>query len=491
MPQSILIIEDDAAARLSMVVWLRSAGFGVVQTEDAHGGLEAFLRDTPDLVLLDLGIAGPDGEDGMGLLRRMKAARPAVPVIIVSGRTHISDAIEAFKAGAWDYVAKPITSMDVFINGLHNCLAQARLQQRVHETQEHLYQLIQNLPVIIFSINANLEFEFLNQSTEAILGYPPHEILESPRPFLRCIVPEDRRKFLTTLRSSFRPGSPPFRLDFRFTHKDGYQVFLQAQSLAYPAQRHRPVDRLEGMIMDVTRHSYLDKLLLQNEKLNMLNTMTEEVAHEIRNPLVSLGGFARKLRATFPTAVETEVILQECTRLERLVQRITAYQEPLAVSRGRCSVPATVALGMRLLSRRIESRGIRHDIRIADSLPAVWGDQELLHRIFMTVIAQAVDVACNHGHIGIEAHHSHDLVHVSVTIRPVRTSLPAPNALLLPFGEAENPSLSLCYRLLEYIHGHLHVDQAGDQTRITVTLPKYRLAEDARGADAPHEALVR
>lgn len=90
--------------------------------------------------------------------------------------------------------------------------------------------------------------------------------------------------------------------------------------------------------MDVTRHSYLDSLLLQNEKLNLLTTMTEEVAHEIRNPLVSLGGYARKLRAAYPEAVETEIILQECTRLERLVQRIATYQEPLTVTWKYCSV---------------------------------------------------------------------------------------------------------------------------------------------------------
>lgn len=95
MSQSVLIIEDDVAARLSMVTWLRGAGFHVTQAIDALEGMDAFLQDTPDLVLLDLGIAG---EGGMGLLRRMKAVHPAVPVIIVSGRTHISDAIDAFKA---------------------------------------------------------------------------------------------------------------------------------------------------------------------------------------------------------------------------------------------------------------------------------------------------------------------------------------------------------------------------------------------------------
>ena len=149
MPQSILIIEDDAAVRTSMALGLADAGFDVLEAAEAAAAMGLFLRAAPDLVLLDLGIGG---EDGMVLLRNMKKVRPATPVVIVSGRTHISDAIEAFKAGAWDYVTKPIASLEVFINGLRNCLAQTRLHQRVQDTQEQLFRLVQNLPVIIFII---------------------------------------------------------------------------------------------------------------------------------------------------------------------------------------------------------------------------------------------------------------------------------------------------------------------------------------------------
>lgn len=476
MTPSILLIEDDNTTRLSMTAWLHSAGFHVIQAADAAHGLDAFLHNTPDLVLLDLGLYGRGEGDGMDVLRRIKATRPAVPVIIVSARTHISDAIDAFKAGAWDYIVKPIVSTSVFINTLRNCLAQVQLQQRVHEIQDHLYQLIENLPVIIFIINANLEFEFLNQSTQPILGYAPQDILQSPRSFLRYIVAEDRGKFLHTLRSCFRLHSPPFCLDFRFIHKDGYQIFLQAQSITgFKDEEHFP-DRLEGMITDVTRYSYLDNLLVQNEKLNLLSTMTEEVAHEIRNPLVSLGGCARKLRSVYPESTETEVILQECTRLERLVQRITAYQEPLTVTWEYCSVSAAVALALRLLSRRIGRKGLRCDVRNADLCPAVWADQELVHRIFMTLIAQAVEVACDQGRMYIEARHSHDAVYIDITIKSVCGHVPEHYAQLSPFGEKGNSSLSLCYKLLKHIHGHLHVQQNGELARMSVTLLKHQLS---------------
>jgi len=469
MPQSILIIEDDNALRASMAMSLEDAGFAVHEASDAGAALRLFEQGRPDLVLLDLGIPG---DDGMNVLRRLKAMRPSTPVIIVSGRTHISAAIEAFKAGAWDYIAKPIASMDVFINSLRNCLSQCRLQQRVQDVQEHLFQLVQNLPVIIFIINRNLEFEFLNQTTEQILGYSPQEILQAPRPFLKSIVPPDRKKFLRALKKSLEPGRTGFRIEFRFVHKKGYQIILRAQSIAYPLEEGAMPDRVEGLIMDVTRNSFMDKLLIQNEKLNMLRTMTEEVAHEIRNPLVSLGGFARQLRGKYPEAVETEVIMEECNRLERLVQRVNAYLEPMEVQLAPCALSPTLDFVTRMLSTRLERKSLTCTVNIDEKVGPVMADQDFLHRIFIYLIGHGADVVEEKGDIGITVVETDAATDINLTIAPVHVPVTDPNRLIMPF-EDEEVNLAMCYRLVERIGGHLHLDRVQDRELLTVSFPKH------------------
>lgn len=81
----------------------------------------AFSTETPDPCPAGSGHRAPAAD----VLKSMKQLRGDTPVIIVPGRTHISDAIEAFKAGAWDYVTKPIPSLAVFTNTLRNCLDQS------------------------------------------------------------------------------------------------------------------------------------------------------------------------------------------------------------------------------------------------------------------------------------------------------------------------------------------------------------------------------
>lgn len=467
MPESVLIIEDDASFREALAHFLRDADLDVVEAADAERALDVFRSAAPDMVLLDLGI--PGGE-GLELLAALKRSRPDTPVIIVSGRTRIDAAIEAFKAGAWDYVTKPIANMDVFLNLVRNCLSQARLTRRVREGQEHLFRLIQNLPVIVFIINRNLEFEFLNQTTLDILGYSPEEIQESPRTFLRRVAPEDRKKFMDALLSGFRPDAGEFKLDFRFTHKRGYEVFLRAQSIVSPPRADGAPDRVEGMIQDVTRNSYMDKVLIQNERLNMLRSMTEEVAHEIRNPLVSLGGFARQLRSRYPEARETEVIMEECNRLERLVQRVNAYIEPLAATLTRCSLPATLDFVLRLLSIRLERKSIRCTVEMDDDLPPVLADQEFLHRIFIYLVGHGADVVAESGSIRISAALSDGMARVTLSMDPVGDAAVDEYRLFMPF-EDEEVNLAMCSRLVERIGGHLLLDRPHGRSVLTVTIP--------------------
>ncbi len=467
MSQTILTVEDNHEFRTSLVASLHAAGFVVLEAQNAEQAMNIFLGMNPDLVLLDLGIGGANGMD---VLRKMKRTRPWVPAIIVSRRTQIHWAIEAFRAGAWDYVTKPIASMEVFINTLRNCLSQSGLQARVRESQEHLARLIQNLPLIIFIINRDLEFEFLNQATEEILGYSPAEILGSPQAFLKLVVPEDRKPLLDAMRRGLEQGAGRIRLEFRFRHKNGYLVFLQAQSIAPPLHGTEHPNRLEGMIIDVTHQTYLDDILIQNERLSILRSLTEEVAHEIRNPMVSLGGFARKLQAKYPEEVETEVILNECNRLERLVQRINAYLAPMEAQPTGCAIASSLAFLMRLFANRFERKNITILARIDENLPAVSTGQEFINRIFIYLLGHAADILQHGGNLRIDTAQSKNLIFVTLTLDPVMLALPPQAHLLMPFEDGEH-NLATCFRMLQRIGGHLRIGKEASAIRIFVTIP--------------------
>lgn len=100
----ILIIDDEAIALSNLTHVLERAGYAVTACKDGAAGLEALANARYDLVLTDLKMPGVDG---MEVLRVARENYPDVPVIMITGHATLDSAVEAMKAGAFHYLAKP------------------------------------------------------------------------------------------------------------------------------------------------------------------------------------------------------------------------------------------------------------------------------------------------------------------------------------------------------------------------------------------------
>ncbi len=104
MNETLLLIEDDPDMRLALRMVLEDEDFRVIEAGNAAAGMEAFEREQPDLVLLDLRL--PDRR-GFDVCRDLRAIS-IVPIIIVTANTDTHDFVAGLEAGADDYVTKPV-----------------------------------------------------------------------------------------------------------------------------------------------------------------------------------------------------------------------------------------------------------------------------------------------------------------------------------------------------------------------------------------------
>ncbi|MBL8056322.1 MAG: response regulator [Anaerolineales bacterium] len=104
----VLIVEDDPTQRESEVFGLRRAGHQVLSAGTVQGALACLERVIPDVVLLDLTL--PDG-DGLALGRLLH--RAGIPFLIVSARAGAADIEQGQRAGAADYLTKPLGLPDI------------------------------------------------------------------------------------------------------------------------------------------------------------------------------------------------------------------------------------------------------------------------------------------------------------------------------------------------------------------------------------------
>jgi len=100
----ILVVDDDAAVRDTVVDGLTIAGYRTLQAVDGATALDAIVRERPDLVILDRTMPHVDG---MAVLARLRAAGNRVPVIVLTARHDQEDRVAGLREGADDYVGKP------------------------------------------------------------------------------------------------------------------------------------------------------------------------------------------------------------------------------------------------------------------------------------------------------------------------------------------------------------------------------------------------
>ncbi|HSS48368.1 MAG TPA: response regulator transcription factor [Thermoanaerobaculia bacterium] len=103
---TVLVIEDDVAIRRGLRDALRHEGYGVLEAGDAVEGQRLALAAEAGLVLLDLVLPGGSG---LGVLERIREARPSLPVIVLTARGGEDDRVRGLRLGADDYVVKPFS----------------------------------------------------------------------------------------------------------------------------------------------------------------------------------------------------------------------------------------------------------------------------------------------------------------------------------------------------------------------------------------------
>lgn len=110
---SVLIVDDESNVRRMVGALLTSEGFEVRDAGDGASGVMRAEESEPDLVLLDLMI--PGALDGMAVLERLRKRFPDLPVIMMSGRAGLADAVKATRLGAVNFLEKPLTPEGVLV----------------------------------------------------------------------------------------------------------------------------------------------------------------------------------------------------------------------------------------------------------------------------------------------------------------------------------------------------------------------------------------
>jgi two-component system NtrC family sensor kinase len=146
--------------------------------------------------------------------------------------------------------------------------------------------------------------------------------------------------------------------------------------------------------------------LIQAEKLASLGRLTADVAHEIRNPLTAVGGFAHRLYKIAEGEKQkdyAEVIITEVDRLEKILRDVLTFSRDARFHFYRQPLEETVGAVVKVYEGILKERSINLVVDIGDNLPAVLIDKDQVKQALTNLLANAIDAMHNGGTLTIRA----------------------------------------------------------------------------------------
>lgn len=180
-------------------------------------------------------------------------------------------------------------------------------------------------------------------------------------------------------------------------------VELFARQATAALENARLHQRLEAAHLELRE---VQEQLIQGERMAVLGEMSAQMAHELRNPLVAIGGFAQRLgRIELADARAGEyaaIIVREVRRLEEMLANVLSFSRHQPLTLEPCDLNTMIAEALELVADRRQGSGIRLQAEIA-GLPALSGDCRQLRQVVLNLLTNACQAMPNGGVLTVRA----------------------------------------------------------------------------------------
>ena len=228
------------------------------------------------------------------------------------------------------------------------------------DAEKRRRQLLESVPVAFLLTDVHSKIIYANRQTEYLFGYKQSELIGERIRLL--FLKEDLIYFLTNILylTLYKEG---FEGEALLRQKDGKRIFVHLYTMSFKEEGEV---FLAFTIQEIQRLKKLEQESLESEHWAGIGRMVEEIAHQVRNPIASIGGYALRLQKASADSRKRQTylnqILEETNRLDALVQRVEEYVQVPRPIFGREQVEEVVASAIEPLSRDFGKNGISFSI---------------------------------------------------------------------------------------------------------------------------------
>jgi two-component system sensor histidine kinase HydH len=253
-----------------------------------------------------------------------------------------------------------------------------------------------------------------------------------------------------------------------------------------------PVYNQEGMFMgrvllmyDLSELKKLEKEIQRHDRLVALGKMAAGVAHEVRNPLSSIKGFATLLGSRFKHGSQeheaADLLVQEAERLNRSITELLNYARPTPLKKETVNLADIIASSLKLISTDAKALEVEISLDISPDLPAVSADRDRINQVLLNLYLnglQAMENVKRNKFLNVSVHEAQSPGFIEIAVQDNGKGIPAEDLdrILDPYftskPDGTGLGLAMAYKIIDEHGGTIRFEsQPGQGTTVIVSLP--------------------
>lgn len=344
------------------------------------------------------------------------------------------------------------------------------LQGAIENTNEGFVTIDEHHRVIVF-----------NKAAEKIFGFTNEEVIGKD---LQLVLgPEctaGHKKAVSRFIKTKKPKLIGHQTEFMTLRKNGERFPL---SISFSVSKIAGKYYFTGIIRDLTETKALQEQIAKSEQLAALGQLVAEIAHEIKNPLVMIGGFSRQLTRTIQdekSRNKLKIISDEVQRLENLLMELREIYRPKSLTLEPININTLLEEIYSLSKEDGQRSHITIEFKKAKEPLVVEGDREKLKQVFLNVVKNAMEAMEQGGNLIMHSNLLKDRVEITITDNGPGVLQKDRDKLFTPFFTTKQRGtglgLSVSKKIIEdHPGGSLDLEsEEGKGTLVRITLPLFK-----------------
>ncbi|MCP4669628.1 MAG: PAS domain S-box protein [Deltaproteobacteria bacterium] len=334
--------------------------------------------------------------------------------------------------------------------------------------------VVESMPVGLSALDPEARIVSFNQTAESVLGIPAHEALGRKA---HDVLPHPLLSITDKLET--REGIIGREMDC--TTRDGKLIPLDVSATRLQEKSGAFMGHLI-LFRDLSEIRTLKKEVERSERLASIGRLAAGIAHEIRNPLSSIKGFATYFKERYREVPEdqktADVLIQEVERLNRVIGQLLEFARPLNLRKQPASLATLIQHSLKVVQGEADKKGVIIHLDDAPETITISLDPDRFQQVLLNLYLNAIESMGEGGSLGVAYHLDEDSDSVVVNISDTGAGIREEDLphVFDPYFTTKSTGtglgLAIVHNIVEAHGGQVRVrSRPGQGTTVTISLP--------------------